>query len=302
MNIVSLLPSATEICAALGLRLSAVSHECDYPPEVAALPRITSSILGHGLSQGEIDAAVSAAVREGRSLYQVDAALLGELAPDLIVTQGLCDVCAVTEDTVFSAMGALPKDVVERTVVLSLDARSVDGVFDDVRRVAAAAGVSERGEALIAGLIERWATLLVRADGRARRGRLAFVEWADPPFTGGHWVPEMIQAAGGIDVLGAAGVDSARTTWAAIEGAEPEVIVVGCCGYGLHDNTQTARRLLERPEIAAMFAVRAGRLWAVDANSMFSRPAPRLVRGAEVLEHILHGDGADLPGEAARIT
>jgi iron complex transport system substrate-binding protein len=295
MNIVSLLPSATEICGTLGLQsaLTAVSHECDFPPEVTRLPRITRSILGHDLDQAGIDAAVSAAVREGRALYEVDGALLARLAPDLIVTQGLCKVCAVTEETVHSAMGDLPANA----PILSLDAKSVAGVLEDIQRLADHAGVPERGVAAVAELKARWQAVVDVGAQRVERPRVAFVEWAEPPFTGGHWVPEQIMAAGGVDVLGSPGVDSKRTTWAAIEAADPDVIVVGCCGFGLADNLVTARALRERsPQLRA---VREGRLWAVDANGLYSRPGPRLVDGAEVFVRIFDGAGA-VPGLAER--
>lgn len=295
MKIVSLLPSATEICGALGIQslLTAVSHECDFPPEVTHLPRITRSILGHDLDQAGIDAAVSAAVRDGRALYEVDGALLARLAPDLIVTQGLCKVCAVTEQTVHSAMGDLPVNI----PILSLDARSIAGVFEDIQRLADHAGVPERGVAAVTELTARWQAVVDAGARSARRPRVAFVEWSDPPFTGGHWVPEQILAAGGVDVLGSPGIDSRRTTWAAIEAADPDLIVVGCCGFGLTDNLVTARALRER--LPHLRAVQEGRLWAVDANGLYSRPGPRLVDGAEVFARIFDG-AVSVPGFAER--
>lgn len=296
MRIVSLLPSATEMVCALGLgdQLVGVSHECDFPAPVTALPRVTSSILDHGLSQAEIDARVSEAVRAGRSLYDVDRDLLASLAPDLVVTQGLCDVCAVSEDTVQSAMGDLPRELVERAQVLSLDGRSWEGVLTDLQRLAAATGAP--AGTLLDRLRDRWQALPGPSESAPV---VVLLEWADPPFSGGHWVPEQVAAAGFRDGIGAPGTDSRRLTWNEVAAAQPDVLGLICCGYDLAANARFASVVRSRPELAGTPALRNNAVWAFDANSFFSRPAPRLVRGAELLAHVRAG-GDDLPGEAAR--
>lgn len=298
MRIVSLLPSATEILGALDLtdQLLAVSHECDTPASVTALPRITASIIPHGLPQAEVDRLVSAAVRNSEPLYTVNAELLAQIRPDLIVTQGVCDVCAVTPEVVNHALDRVPAGLLDGVRVLSLDARSIEGVFQDVIAVAEAAGVPERGQALVASHRARWQAL-----GGGPRKKILLLEWAEPPYYGGHWVPEQIAAAGGEDILGKPGVDSGRTTWARVHEGDPDVLVVACCGYNLDQNLGVARRLLQSPDVQGLRAVREGRIWAADANAYYSRPALRLVRGAEVLAHVLR-DGPDLPGEAVRVT
>lgn len=301
MRIVSLLPSATEIVGFLGLTdaLVGVSHECDYPAVVTDRPRVTSSIIPHGLTPAEIDAQVSAAVREGRPLYQVDQAALAELKPDLIVTQGICDVCAVSEGTVAHALDALPAELVEGVTVLSLDGRDFEGVLADILAVGEAAGVAERAAAAVEVARQRWVSLKrAQADGGPR---VLMLEWSEPPFYGGHWVPEMVAAAGGVDPFGAVGTDSGRLTWEQVAEADPDVIVVMACGYGLEDNVRFARALYDDPAVDRLRALREERLWACDANSYFSRPAPRLVRGAELLAHIFTGTDEALPGEAVPV-
>jgi iron complex transport system substrate-binding protein len=304
VRIASMLPSATEMACALGLRadLVAVSHECDYPPGVGQLPHLTASILGHGLSDAEVDAAVSAAVREGRPLYAVDADLLDRVRPELILTQGICDVCAVTPDTIQTAMGLLPASAARQATVLSLDGRSVDEVLEDLLRLGRATDRLAEAEAEVARLRARWAALPGVADpGLADRGpRVMMLEWADPPFTGGHWVPEQVRAAGAFPVLGAPGQDSRRATWDEVEAADPDVLCVIACGYGLEANLDFARRLAADPRTGALRAVREGRLWALDANACFSRPTGRLVRGAELLVEIV-ARGRGVQGESARL-
>ena len=290
MRIVSLLPSATEIACALGLResLVAVSHACDHPASVAPLPRITRSILPPGLSDAEIDARVSAAARAGASLYTVDADLLRDLRPDLILTQGVCEVCAVSVDTVQTAMGDLPRDVAEAAQVLSLEGTSVQGVLDDILALGRAAGVEARATALVAALTDGWLSLqAATAEAPAPRPQVMMLEWADPPFSGGHWVPEQVLAAGGDSAIGAPGQDSRRLSWAEIQAADPDLLCVIACGAGLEANTALARQLYDHPEARALRAVQQGQVWAFDANSYFSRPAPRLIEGAALLREAL---------------
>jgi iron complex transport system substrate-binding protein len=301
VRIVSLLPSASEIVCALGLgdSLVAVSHECDFPPEVKALPRVTSSILPHDLDVRAIDEAVRQAVREGRALYKIDGDLLARLKPDLIVTQGVCDVCAVSVGTVEETLRFLPDVLPAGTQTLSLSGTSVAGVWRDIERVGAAAGVPGRAAALVGELRARWARL-ERLPKPAARPRVAMLEWPDPPFYGGHWVPEQVAAAGGEDVLGRPGEVSARVTWAQLHEADPDVVVMVACGYDLAANRTFAAALYEHPEALKLRAVRQGAVWAADANSFFSRPAPRLVRGAELLYALLSGQSLP-PREAAHV-
>lgn len=281
MRIVSLLPSATEIICALGLskQLIAVSHACDYPPAVASLPRVTRSIIPKGLRPAEIDAAVSAALAAGRPLYQLDGALLAELAPELIVTQGLCEVCAVSEGTV----AALPECVGSARVV-SLSGTTVAGIWRDIARVAEAAGVS--AAPLLARLTRDWNKL---AQTPAPRLKVAVLEWPDPPFIGGHWVPEMVAQVGAVDPLGTPGAPSRRVSWEELAAADPDCLVMAACGFGLADNLAFAEALCDHPQARRLRAVRLGALYAADANSYFSRPAPRLVAGAAQLQRALTG-------------
>lgn len=301
MRIVSLLPSATEIVCALGLReqLVAVSHECDYPPEVAELPRITSSILPEGLEPAHIDAAVVEAVRDGKALYQIDGDKLLDLEPDLVVTQGVCDVCAVSTDTVAETLKFLPNVVADATRTLSLSGKTVAGILRDVRLVAGAAGVEERAEALVEPLRERWERL--EASKPDTLPTVLMLEWLEPPFYGGHWVPEQVAAAGGVSVMGRVGQDSQRTTWSDIAEADPDLVVVMACGYGVAQNAAFALALYNHPEASRLRAVAESQVYACDANSFFSRPGPRVVRGAELLRQIFTGQGTE-PHDAVRVT
>lgn len=289
MNIVSLLPSSSEILGALGLMESvvAVSHECDFPAEVAGKPRVTRSIVPHGLEPRAIDAAVVEAVRAGRPLYEIDGDLLGRLEPDLIVTQGVCDVCAVGVGTVQETLLLLPNVVSPAVETLSLTGTTVEGIFRDITRVAQAAGVPERGAALVGALRERWQRLVDAP--KAVSPRVLVLEWSDPPFSAGHWVPEMVAAAGGMDVLGEAGSVSRRLSWAEILKTDPDLIVMAACGYGTPANVGFARDLDAHPEARRLRAVRDGHLYAVDANAYFSRPGPRVVAGAELLARLFAG-------------
>ena len=297
MQIASLLPSATEIICDLGLesQLVAVSHACDRPAGVTGLPVLTRSIIGYDLPPAEIDRAVSAAVRQGTPLYTVRAELLDQLAPDLIVTQGVCEVCEVTPGTIEEAVKYLPDCLPVNGRLLSLEGRTLEGILADVRAVALAAGVPECGEALTRRAAQRWQE--VKAVSHAPK--VLTLEWTEPPFTGGHWVPEQIERAGGVNAFGTPGHDSCRSTWEAIEASNPDVIVVMCCGYGLEENAGFASNLLGHAQASKLRAVRQGQLWAVDANAHFRRPALGVVRGAEVLADLLRGQA--LPGESVRI-
>ena len=290
MKIVSLLPSASEILGALGLaeQVVAVSHECDYPAEMTTKPRITSSILEHDLEPTQIDAAVNEAVSQGRALYQIDGDLLARLQPDLIVTQGICDVCAVGVGTIEAALKFLPDCLPPGAQTVTLSGTTFEGILRDIQQVARAAGVTARGDALVAELRGRWQQL--GAAPRTAAPRVMVLEWSDPPFSAGHWVPEMVAVAGGVEVLGGAGEPSRRVSWSEVSEADPDVLIMAACGYGLAENTDFAQDLYTHPDASRLRAIRAGQVYVVDANAYFSRPGPRVVRGAELLEQLFRGE------------
>ena len=287
-RIVSLLPSGTEILCALGLRdrIVGVSHECDFPADVTSLPRLTSSILDDGLSPAEIDAAVAAAGLEQTPLYAVDGALLESLAPDLIVTQGLCAVCAVTEDTIARSVRLATLDAHSRAPVLSLSGVNLAGIRRDILEVGRAAGVEAEAHALLARMEADWSAL---PGPGAHAPTVLMLEWPDPPWSGGHWVPEQVAAAGGVDLFGTAAASSERIQWDRVHEADPDLIIVMGCGFGLAENLEQARRLVRDPARQSLRAVRTGRVWAADANALFSRPGPRVVEGAALLARIFSG-------------
>jgi len=286
MRIASLLPSATEIVCALGLAdcLVGVSHECDYPADVVAeLPKLTRSVVPSGLASLEIDAEVSARLRRGESLYTVNEEQLAALQPDVIITQELCDVCAVN----FSQVQALAARMPGQPKVVSLTPPNLEGIFEDVRSVAQVLGVPERGERLIANLRARLNAIQHSVEGRPRP-RVFALEWLDPPFAAGHWVPEMIALAGGAEVLGQAGEKSFRVTWEQVAAAQPEVIILIPCGYS-REQAQAEWDALPKPALwDELPAARMGRVYALDANSYCSRPAPRVVEGIEALACVIH--------------
>jgi iron complex transport system substrate-binding protein len=287
VRIASLVPSATEMLFALGLgdQVVAVTHECDYPAEASSKRHLTRSLVPEGLSAGEIDAAVRRLTGEGKHLYALDEVALAELDVDLIVTQAVCEVCAVSYDDVVAVASRLPS----RPRVISLDPSNLDQVLSDVPRLGGATGVGDRAAALRDDLERRLDEVRRAVAGAPRPGVLA-LEWLDPPFIGGHWVPEMIEIAGGRDVLGVAGVKSRTAEWVEIAAARPDVVVAMPCGW---DAIQ-ARTEIDGHS-AEVAAIGADRIWAVDAAASFSRPGPRLVEGTELLAHLLHPDRVDAP-------
>jgi iron complex transport system substrate-binding protein len=291
MRIASLVPSATEMLFALGLgdEVVAVTHECDFPPAARALPQLTATVLPEGLEAGEIDAAVKAVVGAGRALYSLDEQRLAELAPELIVTQAVCDVCAVSFEDVVAIAARLP----DRPRVVQQDPSRLGEVLEDVTQLGAAAGVEERARGLRTELEARLGAVRAAVAGAARPRVLA-LEWLDPPFVGGHWIPEMIALAGGEDVAGTAGAKSSEVGWEALAALEPEVVVVMPCGWYVEDSRAQAEEHWGRIE-----ALGAERVFAVDAASTFSRPGPRLVDGTELLAHLLHPTLAAPPGGIA---
>jgi iron complex transport system substrate-binding protein len=282
MRIVSLVPSATELLFALGLgdEVVAVTHECDYPPEAAELPHITHSVIPEGLPAAEIDAQVRDLTEAGEPIYGLDEELLVELEPDLIVTQALCAVCAVSYDDV----RAVATQIETRPKVLSLDPHTLGEVMGDVRTLAQATGRRDEGVELVAraaGRIDR-VRLAVRD---AEPVRVAALEWLDPVYAAGHWTPQLIAYAGGEDVLGMPGEHSEQRSWDDVVAAEPDVVVAMPCGY---DAARSWEEALDHRE--ELRRVGAREVVAVDAAGHFSRPGPRLVDGLEVLAHVLHPD------------
>lgn len=289
MRIVSLLPSATEIVYALGLQdaLCAVTSDCDYPPGVKDKPiaSFTALPLDEDTAPDAIDRLVKESVAEDRSIYRLNRELIQDLQPELILAQDLCRVCAVPSGHVTEAL-----DVIGcRADVISLDPHTLDEVITGIEEVGRATQKTERAAALAGTLRQRVAEVRSKAADLERVRTLA-LEWADPPFNGGHWVPEMIRLAGGDDVLGIEGAPSRGLSWDEVAGAAPDVIVFMPCGYGLDEAVKQARDLYTVEAFAATPAATAGRVFAVDSSSYFSRPGPRLVDGLEALAWIVHPD------------
>jgi len=283
---VSLLPAATEIVAALGLadQLLAVSHDCDFPPEMGKKPRATNcEIHGKGLPSAAIDRWVTDRLRAGESLYTIDEGLLRELAPKLILTQQLCDVCAPAYGSVSALAATLPS----RPRVLNLEPRSLADVFANVRQVAEAMGHSERAGELCRRLEERVAAVVRRVSGRPRP-TVFVMEWADPIYGAGHWTPELIRLAGGTPVLSAEGEDSTRVAWDDLRVVDPEVLVIACCGHSA-ERTRCDLPILEAlHDWEQLHAVRSGRVHIADGSAYFARPGPRLIDTLELLASLLH--------------
>lgn len=287
MRVISLLPAATEIVAALGLLddLAGVSHECDYPPAVAAKPRVTHCAIHEaGLPSAEVDRWVRETLVATGTLYTMDEPLLRELQPDVILTQRLCDVCAVGYGSVAALAATLPGP----PRIVNLEPSRLTEVFGDIRRVAEAMAVPERGEAVVTAFAERVEAVRARAATATRRPRCFLMEWIDPPFCSGHWGPELVEIAGGVDPLGRKGEASARIRWEQVLAAQPEVIVLACCGYRVERTLQDLPILQGYPGWETLPAVRAGQVYAVDGSAYFSRPGPRLVDSLEILAAILH--------------
>ena len=291
MRIASLVPSATETLFALGLgdQVVAVTHECDFPPEAAARPHLTRSVIPEGLTAGRIDEAVRAEVGAGRHLYELDEETLAGLDVGLICTQAVCDVCAVSYDDVRAVAARLPS----RPEVISLDPVRLADVISDVTRLGEAAGAGDAAATLRRRLESRLDAVREAVAG-APRPRVLALEWLDPVFIGGHWVPEMIEIAGGDDPLGAAGAKSRTASWEEAASAAAEVVVAMPCGW---DAERAREEVLEHSETVA--ALGAERVFAVDAAASFSRPGPRLVEGTELLAHLLHPNRVDAPAGVA---
>lgn len=294
MKIASLVPHATELLFALGVgdQVVGVTHECDYPPEAGSLRKLTRDALPHGLSAGEIDAAVRARTEEGLSIYELDEDALSECEPDLIVTQALCPVCAVSYEEVSEIATRLPST----PHVISLDPRTLGEALGDIRTVAAAVDRKDEGVDLVRQAADRIDRVKLAVRGLPRPTVLA-LDWLDPLFVAGHWTPQLVELAGGEDLIGMPGEPSREISLEEAAAAQPDVILVMPCGYDAPRARQEA--LLHA---AALEAAKASRIVAVDASAYFSRPGPRLVDGLELLAHILHPDAvSDAPSEAIEV-
>ena len=292
MRIVSLLPSATEIICELGLRdqLVGVTHECDWPKSVMSLPKVTNTLIPTNATSAEIDALVRDRMGQQSALYTLDMGMLEKLQPELIITQALCDVCAVAEEEVKSAacrLASLPG-------VVNLEPETLEEVFGAIKTVAKATRREVEGEAAIARLRARVERVTSRTSELARP-RVALLEWIDPPFSTGHWNPELVRLAGGVDELGQEGKKSVTLQWERVIAYQPEVVVISCCGFTVERSLQEVGVLANVPGWDDVPAVRAGRVWVADGSSYFSRPSQRLVDSLELLAHVIHPEVFGLP-------
>ena len=286
-RIVSLLPAATEIVAALGLmeEIVGVSHECDFPQEANERPRVTHCpIHQSGLTSGEVDEWVRRTLHEKGTIYTIDEPLLRELRPDVILTQKLCDVCAVGFDTVARLAATLPGP----PRVVNLEPSSLAEIFENIRSVAEVCGVPDRAEGVLAGLSARVETVRRRVAQIKQRPLCFLVEWIDPLFCAGHWGPELVEIAGGSDPLGRKHERSAQISWEQVVDAQPEVMVLALCGYDVARARCDFELLRTYPGFESLPAARNARVHAVDANALFARPGPRIVDSLELLAGILH--------------
>ena len=286
-RIVSLLPAATEIAATLGLmdQVIGVSHECDFPAEANRRPRVTRCpVHNAGLTSREMDEWVRRALRENGTIYSIDEPLLRSLRPDVILTQKLCDVCAVGYGTV----ARLAETLSGPPQVVNLEPSSLSDIFGDIQRVAKVCDVSDRANEVITQLCDRIEAMRRRANTLVHRPRCFLMEWVDPPFCSGHWGPELVEIAGGYDPLGRKQQPSVQIEWQQVLEARPEVIVLALCGYGINRARSDYEILRRFPDFDSLPAARQGQIYLVDASAYFARPGPRIVDSAEILAGILH--------------
>jgi iron complex transport system substrate-binding protein len=297
-RIVSFLPSATEMVCALGLddRLVGITHECDYPSSVREKPVVVrSAVPVETMTQAEIDTSVSERLQNGQSVYQVDENLLRELAPDLILTQDLCQVCAPSGNEVSQALNSLST----KPQILWLTPKSLRQIEDNLREIGAATGCPEKADELIAVSRAKLEEIETVTRELPSRPRVFCLEWLDPIYCSGHWVPEMVRIAGGVDELGREGTDSVRLAWEDVLNWQPEVLVIMPCGYHLDDVLELAPKLSSKQGWFDLPAVRQGKVYAVDASSYFARPGPRVVGGTQLLAHLIHPELFSWNGPAA---
>ncbi len=313
MRIVSLLPSATEMLCGLGLResLVGVTHECDYPPDVTGLPKVTRTRIPQGATSGEIDLLVRQQFKtEPRhselaptestptepALYSLDMEILEQTRPDLLVTQAVCDVCAVAKSEVSAAASSLPG----RPQVMNMEPASLEEVFQCILRLGQVTGREQRAEGFVRQLRERVEMVRRRTDTIEYRPTVLLLEWIDPPFSAGHWSPELVAWAGGREVLGLAGQRSVTTPWEKIVETDPDVMVIACCGYDVQRTMADMPILKAYPGWEQLKSVREGRVYLVDGSAYFSRPGPRLVDSLEILANALHPEIHPLPAKLPR--
>jgi len=292
MRICSLLPSATEVIALLGLsdELVGISHECDYPPSVRSVPIMVEPMIPpHGLASADIDRQVSQLVASGQQLYRLKDHLLRQAQPDLILSQDLCHVCAVTPGQLHDALCSMPR----QPTVLTLNPRTVHDVIDDVVRIGDAANRSAEGHRLAAHLRDRLEAVHTRVQRIAHRPRVVCIEWLSPLYLAGHWVPEMVQLAGGLDVLAQPGNPSRVVTWDEVLAAAPDVLIVMPCGFSVERTHTELFHLMQQPGQWRLSADLGQHTFLVDASSYFSRPGPRLIDGVELLAALLHPSDHD---------
>lgn len=287
MRVVSLLPSATEIVYAIGRQedLVGVSHDCDFPPAVEAKPRVTSCALADAnMESAAIDHWVNERLARGEPLFHLDRHQLESLRPEVILAQSLCRVCAPAAESVAEIAATLS----EPPRIVNLEASTLSGVLDTVEQVAAALGVVRQGGRLIVELQQRVAAVVQRVAQAEQQPRVALLEWLDPVYCSGHWTPELISIAGGVNILGEVGEPSARLDWRRLQEAQPEVLVIACCGQSAARAAQDWARVAENSEVKALDAVDNGQVYLVDGNAYFNRPGPRLIDSLEILAGILH--------------
>jgi iron complex transport system substrate-binding protein len=292
MRICSLLPSATEVIALLGLsdELVGISHECDYPPSVRSVPVMVEPLIpSHGLASTDIDRQVSQLVASGQRLYRLKDHVLQQARPDLVLSQDLCHVCAVTPDQLHDALGSMP----QQPIVLTLNPSTVHDVIDDVVRIGDAVNRSAEGLRLAAQLRDRLNAIRTRVQSISHRPRVVCIEWLSPLYVAGHWVPEMVQLAGGQDVLAQPGSPSRVVTWDEVLDATPDVLIVMPCGFSVERTHTELFQLMQHPGEWDLSSDLAQRTFLVDASSYFSRPGPRLIDGIELLAAILHPSDRD---------
>jgi iron complex transport system substrate-binding protein len=293
MRIVSLLPSATEIVCGLGLRdqLVGVTHECDFPAGVAELPKVTQTLIPHNTTSRQIDELVRERLRTEKALYSLDMPVLESLQPDLIVTQALCDVCAVAESEVQAAACALPG----RPKVINLEPSCLSDVFECIHLVGSAAGQQTIAENYVSQLKDRVDAVLRRSQSILNRPSVIILEWIDPPFCAGHWSPELVSIAGGKELIGRAGERSVTMKWDEIVAADPDAIVIACCGFDVQRTRQDLPLLQSYPGWDSLRCVKTDHVYLVDGSAYFSRPGPRLVDSLEIMANALHPDVHPLP-------
>jgi iron complex transport system substrate-binding protein len=286
-RLISFLPAATEMVFALGAgdALAGVSHECDFPPAARAKPVVVKPALPlEAMTLSEIDAAVAQRIGSGKSLYEVDESLLKEIAPTHILTQDLCQVCAPSGNEITRALAALPV----KPQILWFSPHRIEDIFRNVRELGAAIGLTAKAETWITAARARLQTVVEKAKSAPRRPRVFCLEWVDPYYCCGHWVPEMVEMAGGEDALGRQARDSVRVSWTDIERWSPEIVIVSPCGFDTDKAARQTEQLLRKPGWGDLPAARNDRIYAVNANAYFARPGPRVVDGVELLAHLLH--------------